>query len=48
MRIFIEQLKMPFGFLMKEVKETQKKITQAQLQEEQEELEGDHKYHDQE
>ena len=23
MRIFIEQLKMPFGFLMKEVKETQ-------------------------
>ena len=39
---------MPFGFLMKEVKETQKKITQAQLQEEQEELEGDHKYHDQE
>ena len=47
-RIFIEQLKTPFGFLVDQVKKAQKNIVINAAKERQQEEEGDHRYHEQE
>lgn len=47
-RVFIAQLQTPFGFLMKEVRSIQSSLVLEEEKERQEELEGDHRYHEKE
>ena len=43
-RIFIEQLRTPFGFLKRDISEMQTRLTAASSKDLREETEGDHKF----
>ena len=47
-RIFIEQLRQPFGFLQREIEGVQKNIRRQQADEAESETKGDHKYFNEE